>query len=31
MFVWVMTWAGGGAPQAVRSSVLWASLTKVAS
>src|SRR5450830_816569 len=26
-----MTWSGGGAPQAVRSSVVWASLTSVAS
>ena len=26
-----MTWSGGGAPQAVWSSVVWASLTRVAS
>jgi hypothetical protein len=30
-FVKVMTWSGGGAPHSVRSSVVWASLTRVAS
>ena len=31
IFVCAITWSGGGAPQAVRSSVVWASLTSVAS
>src|SRR5205807_10008088 len=30
-FVCAMTWDGGGAPHAVWSSVVWASLTRVAS
>ena len=30
-FVCAMTWSGGGAPHAVWSSVVWASLTRVAS
>ncbi len=29
--VWEITWSGGGAPHSVRSSVVWASLTRMVS